>query len=409
MRILYLSQYFPPEVGATQIRAYEMATGLIRAGHQVTMIAEVPNHPKGVVLPSYRGKLWTREELDGIDVIRVWVKAAPVKTPRSRLAFYLSYMLNATLAGLLLARGRYNLVYATSPPLFVGAAGSALSHLRRIPMVFEVRDLWPESAITLGELRSRRAIQLATGLEQACYRRAKLIVVTAQEIKDRLTERGLPTGKLALVRNGAAIDLFRPDRIAGQRIRTELGLDDRFVVLYAGLFGLAYELDLLVDVAHELEGRAPDVHFLLIGEGPTKREIEASAAALGLSNLTILPAQPRESIPDYFNAADVSVVPIRRPNIFGMVPVKIYDSMACQIPLIVGGTGESRLIVEESNAGLTIEPGSSNELRDAILRLCAEPHLRRSFGRNGRRAVTGRYSRRAQAERLVELLENLDV
>ncbi|HEC33773.1 MAG TPA: glycosyltransferase WbuB, partial [Chloroflexi bacterium] len=172
MRVLYLSQYFPPEVGATQTRAYEMATGLIRAGHQVTMLTEVPNHPEGIIRPEYRGRFWTRETLDGIDVIRVWVKTAPVKTMRTRLAFYLTYMLNATLAGLVLARGRYDVVYATSPPLFVGGAALALSLLRRIPLVFEVRDLWPESAVALGELENPRFIRWATWLEECCYRRA---------------------------------------------------------------------------------------------------------------------------------------------------------------------------------------------------------------------------------------------
>jgi hypothetical protein len=141
MRILYLSQYFPPEIGATQTRAYEMAMGLVKAGHQVTMLTELPNHPTGIIPPEYRGRLWDRIEMDGIDVLRVWVKASPVKTFGTRMAFYLSYMLMATLAGLFKARGRYDLLYVTSPPLFVGGAGLALSYLRRLPLVFEVRDL----------------------------------------------------------------------------------------------------------------------------------------------------------------------------------------------------------------------------------------------------------------------------
>jgi colanic acid biosynthesis glycosyl transferase WcaI len=149
MRILYLSQYFPPEVGATQTRAYEMACGLVQAGHQVTMIAELPNHPQGIIPPEYRGKIYERSDLDGIDVIRVWVKTSPIKTFYSRMAFYLSYMLMAVMAGLLLARGKYDLIYATSPPLFVGAAALILSFIRRTLLVFEVRDLWPESAIGL--------------------------------------------------------------------------------------------------------------------------------------------------------------------------------------------------------------------------------------------------------------------
>ena len=224
MRILYLSQYFPPEVGATQTRAYEMAQGLIRAGHRVTMLTEVPNHPEGIIRPEYRGRFWVRETLDGIDVIRVWVRTTPVKTMRTRLAFYISYMLNAALAGLLLARGRYDVIYATSPPLFVGGAALALSYLRHIPLVFEVRDLWPESAVALGELTNPCFIRWATWLEERCYARARRIIVVTQGIHDRLIERGLSAEKLVLIPNGANTDLFRPRPDEGAALRRELGL-----------------------------------------------------------------------------------------------------------------------------------------------------------------------------------------
>jgi glycosyltransferase involved in cell wall biosynthesis len=348
-----------------------------------------------------------RETLDGIDVIRVWVKASPEKSTVNRMAFYTSYMVNAALAGFLFARGGYDLLYVTSPPLFVGAAGLALSVLRGIPMVFEVRDLWPESAVTLGELRDGKAVQLATRLEEACYARAKRIVVTAQEIEARLVSRGIPSDKLALVRNGSNVDLFHPDPAAGDRIRAALDLRDQFIVLYAGLFGLAYDLEGVIEVAEQLNWRVPDVHFLLVGDGPSKKTVEARAAASGVKNVTILPAQPRETIPDYFNAADVSLVPLREPTIFGMMPVKIYDSMACRAPLIVAATGEPRTVVEGSNAGVVVDPGDQRQLRDALLRLYADPGLRETYGRNGRAAVCARYSRDAQARRLTQLLEDL--
>ena len=152
MRILYFSQYFPPEVGATQTRAYEMARGLVQAGHRVTMVTEVPNHPSGIIPPDYRGKWYEWSKLDGIDVLRVWVKASPVKSFRSRMAFYLTYMANSALVSALKARGPFDMVYATSPPLFVGGAGLALHWLKRTPFVFEVRDLWPKSAVVLGRI-----------------------------------------------------------------------------------------------------------------------------------------------------------------------------------------------------------------------------------------------------------------
>jgi colanic acid biosynthesis glycosyl transferase WcaI len=405
MRILYLSQYFPPEVGATQTRAYEMARYLASAGHRVTMLAEVPNHPSGIIPPEYQGKLYQREELEGIDVIRVWVKTSPEKTFASRMLLYVTYMLNAVLAGLLVARGRYDLIYASSPPLFVGGAGLALSWLRRTPIIFEVRDLWPGSAVTLGELTNARVIRWATRLEETCYRRARRIVVTAQEIADHLAGRGIPQAKVALIRNGASPGLFRPDPEMRQETRAELGVEGKFLVLYAGLHGLAYDLEGVLDVARELQAET-DVHFLLIGDGPTKERVQQYAKEIAVQNVTFLPMQPRERIPRFFNAADVSIVPMKEPHIVGTLPIKIYDSMACEIPVLVWATGEVQFIVEESHAGIAAEPGDRDQFRDAIQYLRSNPDLRAELGRNGRHAVERHYSRRAQAQQLEDLLQD---
>lgn len=249
MRILYLSQYFPPEVGATQTRAYEMARGLVQAGHQVTMLAEVPNHPSGIIPPAYRGKWFERSDLDGIDVLRVWVKASPVKSFRSRMAFYLTFMANGALIGALQARGPFDVVYATSPPLFVGGAGLALHWLKRTPFVFEVRDLWPKSAVVLGELRSPRAIALATRLEELCYNRASRVVVVTEGIRQRLLARGQAAEKLVLIPNGANTELFQPQPALGAEFRQQHGLrSDDFVVMYAGIHGIAQGLDTVLRV-----------------------------------------------------------------------------------------------------------------------------------------------------------------
>lgn len=403
MRILYLSQYFPPEVGATQTRAHEMAQGLLAAGHGVTMLTEVPNHPEGIIRPAYRGKFWAREQLEGLDVIRVWVKTAPVKTMRTRLAFYLSYMFNAALAGLLLARGRYDLLYATSPPLFVGGAALALSLLRRIPMVFEVRDLWPESAVALGELRSPRFIRWATWLEERCYARARRIVVVTAGIRERLAARGYGK-KLALIPNGANTDLFRPRPEAGRALRARLGLGERFIALYAGIHGVAQGLETVLQAAQ----LAPDVHFLLVGEGPCKADLLRLKDDLRLPNLTMLDAQPRETMPDYLSAADVALVPLRKVEVFqGAVPSKMFDAWACGCPVALSIAGEARAILEQAGGGVFVEPEDAAALAAALQGLAGERARCREMGAAGRRFVEARYSRQAQARQLVELLEGL--
>ncbi len=254
MRILYISQYFPPEAGATQTRAYEMARNLVRLGHQVTLLAEIPNHPSGVIPPEYRGKWVERATLEGIDVIRLWVKASPVKGFRQRMLFYLSFMLSSTLAGLFLARGRYDLVFATSPPLFVGASGLIIALLKRFPFIFEVRDIWPASAVALGELSNPRAIRWATWLEETCYARAKKIVVVTRGIRLSLEQRGIPQEKLALIPNGANTDLFQYRSAARHRLRADLNLEDKFIAVYAGIHGVAQGLETLLEAAFLFKG-----------------------------------------------------------------------------------------------------------------------------------------------------------
>lgn len=407
MRILYLSQYFPPEVGATQTRAYELAQGLLQAGHAVTMLTEVPNHPEGIIRPEYRRRFWVREELDGIDVIRVWVWTSPVKTMRTRLAFYWTFMLNATLAGLLLARGRYDLLYATSPPLFVGGTALALSYLRRIPMVFEVRDLWPESAVALGELRNPRFIRWATALEERCYRHARRIVVVTGGIRRRLLERGFPAEKIALIPNGANTDLFRPEPTAGYALRKELGLEERFLVLYAGIHGIAQGLETVLEAARRLAG-VPHIHFLFVGEGPCKAELVRKKEEMGLRNVTMLEGRPREEMPAFFSAADVALVPLRRVELFqSALPSKMFDAWACACPVVLSITGEAREVLEQAQAGVYVPPEDAEEMARALRALSRDPEACREMGWRGRRFVEERYSRQAQARQLVDLLEGL--
>ena len=407
MRVLYLSQYFPPEVGATQTRAYEMAQGLLRAGHRVTMITEVPNHPEGIIRPEYRGRFWVRETLDGIDVIRVWVKTSPVKTARTRLVFYTTFMLNAILAGLILARGRYDIIYATSPPLFVGGAALVLSYLRRIPMVFEVRDLWPESAAAMGELNNPHFIRWATWLEEWCYRHASHIIVVTRGFRKRLIERGFPASRINVIPNGANTELFRPRPEAGRRVRQELGLDDKFVVVYAGLHGIAQGLETAFYAARLLSDD-PRIRFLFIGDGPRKAALVEMKAELGLSNVVMLDARPREEIPDYLSAADVALVPLRRVAPFRItIPSKMFDAWACGCPVILAVDGEARAVLERAQAGLFAEPESAEALAKAILSLAGNRPLCREYGANGRRFVEKYYSRQAQARRLADLLEML--
>jgi len=402
MRILHLSQYFPPEPGAVQVRAHAMAANLVRRGHQVTVLTEIPNHPTGIIHPEYRGKLLVREDLDGIDVVRVWVKTAPHKTFSTRMAFYLSYMVNAALRGLLLA-GRYDVVFVNSPPLFVGGAGLALSYLRRTPFVFEVQDLWPESAVEMGELNNPRFIRWATWLEERCYHRARRIVAVTDGIYNRLRERGYSENKLALIENGSNTDLFRPRPKAGAQLRAKWGLQDKFIALYGGIMGLAQGIETLVETARLLVDET-DVHLILVGGGPRRQAIEALVELYQLPNLTLLPSQPLQVMPAYLSAADVALVPLRDLALFrGARPTKMFDAWACQRPTVVSIAGEARRVMQEANAGLAAEPENPAGIARALLALRNDPEKRRQLGLNGQRYVDARYSLQAMAIKLEQV------
>lgn len=404
MRVLFLSQYFPPEVGATQARAHEMVRHLVRCGHEVTVITEVPNHPEGVVHPAYRGRFWTRETWEGIDVIRVWVWTTPRKTFRTRLVFYGTFTVLATLAGLVRARGRYDVVVATSPPLPVGAAGIALARLKGLPLVFEVRDLWPASAVALGALRGARGRRLATRLEEACYRRARGIVVVTRGILDALRARGVPDAKLALIPNGANTVEFdeRPD--GALRVRDELGLGDAFTCVYAGIHGLAQGLSTLAEAAR----LRPDVRFVFVGDGPRKAALAETVAATGLSNVQLLDPVPRERVPDFLSAADAVLVPLKDVPLFrGALPSKLFDAWACRRPVILGIAGEAAEVVERAGGGIVVPPEDAGAVARAIDTLRADPALGRAMGARGRAFTEAHHGREALAERFRVWLEDL--
>jgi glycosyltransferase involved in cell wall biosynthesis len=382
-----------------------MARNLVRLGHQVTILTEFPNHPSGIIPPEYKGRLYEKVELEDIEVIRVWVKASPKKTFPNRMLFYLSFMLNAFLAGMALVRNRYDAIYATSPPLFVGGAALGLSILRRVPLFFEVRDLWPESAVALGELTSLRAISLATWLEETCYRRAQKIVVVTQGIYDRLKERAIPLNKLELIPNGANVELFHYLPDLRQTIREQLGWQDRFVLMYAGIHGIAQGLEIILRAAQLLREN-PLLLFVLVGDGPEKAGLLALADSLSLPNVRFLAEQPREQMPGYLSSADVALVPLRDIDLFkGALPSKLFDAWACERPVLISVDGEARNVVENAHGGIFIPPENPQALAVAALDLLKNPELRQEMGSAGRAFTEKYYSRRALAETLAEVLE----
>jgi glycosyltransferase involved in cell wall biosynthesis len=401
LRVTFITHYFPPEVGPAQTRLHELAKRLIAAGETVTVVTGFPNYPAGEIFPGYRGKRFMEDSVDGIRVLRTWVFATRSRGFIGRLLNYFSFPIFSLLAVRKL--GPTDVIYVQSPPLFTGLAALWFSRLKRAPYVFNVSDIWPQSAVELGMLRNRLAIRLAEWLEHHIYRRATRITVPTPGILERLVARGVPRDKMFLLTNGvdtAAYNVTSPDRQLAQR----LGLDGHKVFMYAGLHGLAQGLDVILEAAKLTHD--PDVLYVLVGDGADKAALVAKVEAEGISNVKFLPIQPTATLPAVLNLAYATVIPLRRLDLFkAALPSKLFDSMAAGRPIVAPLWGEAAALVEAAACGLVVEPEDAHAVQAAVEKLAADPALAHRLGEQGRKYVVEHFNRDDIAKRLVTLLE----
>jgi glycosyltransferase involved in cell wall biosynthesis len=401
LRVTFLTHYFPPEVGPAQTRLHELAKRLIAAGEAVTVVTGFPNYPAGEIFPGYRGKRFMEDSYDGIRVLRTWVFATRSRGFMGRLLNYFSFPIFSLLAVRRL--GPTDIIYVQSPPLFTGLAALWFSRLKRAPFIFNVSDIWPQSAVELGMLRNRFAIRLAEMLEHRIYRRATRITVATPGILERLVARGVPRDKIFLLTNGvdtAAYNVTSPDRELAQR----LGLDGHKVFMYAGLHGLAQGLDVILEAAKLTHN--PDVLYVLVGDGADKAALVAKAEAEKIANVRFLPIQPTSSLPALLNLAYATVIPLRRLDLFkAALPSKLFDSMAAGRPIVAPLWGEAAALVEAAACGLVVEPEDARAVQEAVEKLAADPALAHKLGEQGRRYVVEHFNRDDIAKRLIKLLE----
>ena len=409
MKLLYISQYFPPEMGAPAARAHELARHWVRDGHEVSVLTGFPNHPTGVIPPEWREKfrrLVYRERVDGIDVTRTWLWPLPNRQPLERMVNYSSFLLSASLTGLRLKRP--DVIIATSPQLLVALSGYWLARMKGVPFVFEVRDLWPESLSAVGvggeKTLLNRGLRTIAGF---LYRRADHIVVVTEAFRAHLIKKwNVPAGKISVVENGVEPELFAP--VDAAALKRELGLEDKFVVCYIGTLGMAHGLGTLVDAAERIASKLPDVVFLLVGEGAEKQRIIELARERGVTNIRFVGQQPREKIPAFISSADACAVLLRKTDVFQtVIPTKMLEFMSCERPVILGVDGQARRVLEQARAGIFVEPENADALVNAVALLHAQPDLRASLGQNGRRFVLQNLSRQRTARAYIEVLEGL--
>jgi glycosyltransferase involved in cell wall biosynthesis len=384
------------------------------AGHEVTVLTGFPNHPTGVVPPEYRGEFWrlvVREKPDGVNVVRTWLLPFPNRKAYERMLNYTSFCLSAASTGLFLSRP--DVVIGTSPQLLVAVAGWWLARCKRVPFVFEVRDLWPESLAAVGMGNGNSLLHRALAkIADFLYRRSDRVVVVTPAFADYLVEHWrVPREKISVVENGVETKLFAPEPFTGEAgtgLRRELRAEGKFVVSYIGTMGMAHGLETIIAAAAQLQEANPEIVFLMIGEGADKARIAALARERGLTNLRFVDQQPREKIPACICASDACLVLLKKTDLFKtVIPTKMLEFMSCARPVILGVDGQAREILEEARGGLVIEPEDSGALVKAIRCLAANPELARTLGQNGREHIVLKFSRHQTAEKYIHTLQRL--
>jgi len=403
VKLAILTQYYPPEIGAPQARLSALAHAFARRGHTVTVLTAMPSYPAGKLQPGYGGA-FRHERHDGVRVIRTLVY--PTQDPGliRRLASYLSFTLSSAIVGAAaLAPADYLLV--ESPPLLLGLTGMWLSRLKRARLVFNVSDLWPESAVRLGVVRAGGAAHRLGGwLEALCYRHAWLVTGQSTGIVRDIADR-FPKTPTFHLSNAVDTAVFHPDRstaAARALLHSQPGAG-RCVALYAGLHGLAQGLAQLLDAAASLPPQC-DLDVVLMGDGPEKARLMTQARERGLRRLRFLDARPHEDMPALLATADIVIVPLLR-DLPGAVPSKLYEAMAAARPVVLVAEGEPARIVTEHRAGLVIRPQDAAGLAQALATLAGDPTLRRTLGQNGRAAAVALFDRATIADRFIEFLE----
>jgi glycosyltransferase involved in cell wall biosynthesis len=380
MKFLVLSQYFPPEVGATQVRLASMCRELVRAGHQVEVVTGMPHHPVGKIFPGYRRRFHRREFQGGVRVHRMWLYAASGSGWR-RVLSYLSFALTC-LFGVVLAR-EPDYIFVDSPPLFLGASGWLASVYWKCPLIFNVADLWPDSVLDLGVMKEGVFVKAAFAFERWIYKQSYFINAVTRGIYEVLLNRkNVPSTKILFLPNGVDTTIIQPLPV-DEALKKQLGLTDKSVAIYAGNHGYAACAEQILQAAKLLTNH-PELHFLFVGDGPDKPRLQRMASDLQLPNTTFLASVPLERLPSYLSIADIALITLRNAGVTrGARPAKTFVMMAAAKPIVLAAEGEAIELIESSGAGLVVPSGKPQQFAAAILSMHQNAPAARQMGIRG--------------------------
>lgn len=399
MHILFLTDNFPPEVNAPATRTFEHAIRWVADGHQVTVITGVPNFPEGVVFADYINRWYQREQMAGINVIRVKTYISANEGFVGRILDYMSFMVSGFFAGLV--QEKPDIIVATSPQFFNAVSGWALSAVRRKPFVFELRDIWPASITAVGAMKDSKLIKLLERLEIFLYRQSDCIIAVTESFRSELIKRGIDGEKIDVVLNGVDLMCYAPAAEKDRELVEYHGLEGKFVAAYVGTHGLSHGLEGIVDAAELLKHR-DDIRFVFAGGGATRQKLETYVLERQLDNVVLIPRQPKELMPRLWSICDVSLVSLIDTPLFStVIPSKIFESMGMGVPMVVSmPAGEATEIVRKTGSGLIVKPECPAELAEAVASLCDNPDKSRLLSQQAIIAAQ-LYSREQMAHKML--------
>jgi len=401
MKLLFLTDNFPPESNAPASRTYEHCKEWIQLGMEVTVITCVPNFPYGKTYEGYKNKLYQTEIIDGIKVVRVWTYMTENKGVVKRIFDYMSYAIGAFIAGLFI---KTDLIVATSPQLFTTLGGCALAKVKRKPWIFELRDLWPEGIKDHGAIKKDYLLNFLTKMELCLYKKATHIVTVTDGLKENLSSRGIDANKIDTVTNGANMELFNP-REKDMNLLNSLGLKDKFIIGYIGTHGMAQGLEFIIDSIQNLEDK--NIHFLFVGTGAKKEATVKLVKKLSLDNVTFLDPVKKNEVSRYISIIDVALIPLTKTVIHAsLIPSKIFESSAMKKPMLLGVEGEAQQIIEKYNAGVTFEPENKKEFLEALHKISSDIQLYKEL-EEGCTELANAFDRKNLANKMFNILEKI--
>lgn len=401
MKILFLTQFFSPETGAASKRVYGLARQLVKLGHEVHVVTGMPNYPSGRIKDEYKKKIFCFEKIDGINVSRYYVYVSEKRNTLNRMLNYFSLVLSSLF--FLLKRREIDIIITSSPPLFLGLTGVIMSKIKKIPHVFDIRDIWPEVAVEIGELKEgSKVYKIMKRIEKIIYKNSDILTVVTKGKKTNLIKNGVDANKIKLVSNGFDEEFLEIP--INKDIAERYNLIGKFNFLYAGIIGIAQGIDIIIESAEKLKFNN-EIQFVLVGNGVELERMKNLVREKKLSNVIFTGEQPHNNIRSFLHYSNVALVPLKSEALKDSVPTKLYEALGAGKPVILSASGDSVEVVKESRGGLVVKPGDIDSFVKAIEKLYKDKDFYKDCTINSKEYVIKNYSRTAIAKTLEKQLK----